>query len=125
MLSTFISPLSFILALLVLLCATPTYAIPYNAIAPYPRPYWQATAGLFYHRCSSPTQVEFSKNQLDWFPSAICQRGTCCSNLAKSPMCSLESCGLVDQELRKSEEYKAKMAAFASKGSPTKSWKSS
>jgi hypothetical protein len=112
-------PLVLISTLVLMLFAIPLHAIPYSAIAPYPKPYWQATAGLFYHRCSSPTQVEFSRNNKDWFPSALCKRGTCCSNLSRSPTCSAAACDLVAKELKESENYyaqhKAELTAAAKK----------
>lgn len=107
--SIFSGPLVLVSTLVVLLFATPLQAVPYNAMSPIPRPYWQATAGLFYHRCSSPTQVEFSRNQKDWYPSALCKRGTCCSNLSKSPMCTREACDLVEKEIKQGEEYMSRM----------------
>jgi hypothetical protein len=103
------NPLAALFAAALLCLLVPTaLAIPYNSISTWPKPYWNPTAGLFYHRCSSPTQVEWSKDMETWLPSAICLRGTCCSNLSKNPNCSKEACELADKELRQSETNRAK-----------------
>ncbi|KAH8648564.1 hypothetical protein BX600DRAFT_517939 [Xylariales sp. PMI_506] len=114
---TIASPLSFstlltALAALLLLLPAATHARPYNAIAPFPMNYWNPTAGLFYHRCSSPTGVEVSKDQETWHASAICMRGTCCATLSKGPLCSIANCELAEKELRTSEKNFEKMKAL-------------
>ncbi|ORY68239.1 uncharacterized protein BCR38DRAFT_471849 [Pseudomassariella vexata] len=60
---------------------------------------WGPTA-VWYYRCSSSSQVETSWNLKDWRPSAVCRMGTCCSNLAPSPLCTIEACDLVPVEIK-------------------------
>ncbi|KAK8877013.1 hypothetical protein PGQ11_001959 [Apiospora arundinis] len=63
--------------------------------------------GWWYSRCSSPSQVEASRNQQNWIPSAVCLHGTCCSNKAEGPLCTYEACKIIDEETSKREERNA------------------